>query len=137
MRSAKPTPDTTPTGAPVPANTPGASATTKTAGSWLYGEHLPTQSASQSLPHGCGCGVRWAGYNTCHCASGCHETFTSPTAFDAHRNRRAADGGCLDPVTVGLVLRDRAGYAAWGHPSDEAANERMRTAREARLGWPR
>jgi hypothetical protein len=40
-----------------------------------------------------------AGLSTCHCA-GCHETFTSVSAFDMHQ--RIGDGGltCLAPWAV-------------------------------------
>lgn len=31
-----------------------------------------------------GCGTRWGGLNTAHCAA-CHQTFTSVAAFDTHR----------------------------------------------------
>lgn len=48
---------------------------------------------------GCsGCDTTWTGTSRCHC-SGCHQTFSSITSFDAHRRRFQ----CLDPATIGLV----------------------------------
>ncbi len=82
------------------------------------------------LPHSCGsCTNRWAGGNTAHCggAHGCHINFSSPTAFDRHRR----EGRCLDPAAAGLVTLDRAGYAVWGSPADEAALDRLRAIRAA------
>lgn len=108
-----------------PAQSPRTSASTKPAGSWPDGECEQRGSIPQSLPYACNCGARWAGLNTCHCASGCHETLSSPRAFDKHRR----DGRCLDPAAVGLVRSERAGYVVWGFPSDEAATERLRAAR--------
>lgn len=87
-----------------------------------------------SATAGCRCGAQWGGLNTAHCsAEGCHRTFTSVAAFDAHRvgpwgvDRRGqkrrmpgyADGTrhCADPTTVGLVDAGRA-YPCWGFPSD-------------------
>lgn len=83
-----------------------------------------------TLPHACGrCGTRWAGDSTCHCGSGCHHSFSSPTAFDEHRIRRGAgEGTCADPATVGLVRVDRIGYHVWGYPRDDDAVARLRDA---------
>lgn len=64
------------------------------------------------------CGKWWTGTLTSHC-SGCCETFTGLTAFDAHRAGSHARGErhCLPPGTVGLADAGRA-YACWGTPGD-------------------
>lgn len=60
---------------------------------------------------------------SCHC-SGCDETFTSLTAFDAHRvNRRQGDAECANPTAVGLILRQRVGGTVWGFPGDNPTFE--------------
>lgn len=46
-----------------------------------------------------------------HCA-GCHETFTSVSAFDRHQTLDGAGSVCHDPATRGLVRRD-GGLWAW------------------------
>lgn len=85
--------------------------------------------AAVYLPHSHGrCDVRWAGERTSHCGS-CHQTMTSPSAFDAHRNRRTGEGGCFDPATVGMALHTRTGYEVWGFPLDEAASQHFRRLR--------
>ncbi|GGM53515.1 hypothetical protein ACFFX1_54855 [Dactylosporangium sucinum] len=67
--------------------------------------------AFEDLPHSCRCSVRWAGSRTCHCAvAGCHLTFTSVGAFDAHRK----GGRCNPPAEVGLVLIPGRAYEVWG-----------------------
>lgn len=64
--------------------------------------------------HSCGCGATWGGGNTCHC-SGCHLTFTSPSAFDRHR-----PGRCLPPAEVGLAtLRTSGNQQVWGVATGE------------------
>jgi hypothetical protein len=90
----------------------------------------PQPITTRIKPHGCaGCDARWNGFNTAHCGTGgCHRTFTSVKAFDAHRignheprnpHRKSAPGGrrCADPATVGLVDAGRD-YPCWGLPSD-------------------
>ncbi len=51
----------------------------------------------------CACGTRWVqhGNRTGHC-SGCHRTFTSGRAFDAHQRMldHAPWQTCLDPASV-------------------------------------
>ncbi|MFD6883007.1 hypothetical protein [Rhodococcus sp. NPDC060084] len=59
------------------------------------------------------CNARWTGFTTSHC-DGCHHTFSSVTAFDAHRRA----GTCRTPQDTGLVLLDRA-YPCYGHPASE------------------
>jgi len=64
-----------------------------------------------------GCPSRWSGLARAHC-SACHLTFTGVSAFDRHRS---ADDECLDPTTLGMVLRPGA---LWGAPAlspEEAA----------------
>jgi len=79
------------------------------------------------LPHSCRCGSRWSGLSTAHCAAAsCHQTFTGPSAFSDHRR----DGRCVPPAAAGMVLRERAGYEAWGFPADPDAVERFRALKE-------
>ena len=47
------------------------------------------------------CGARWGGAGRCHCA-GCHETFSSDSAWTRHRRGLA----CRDPRDAGLVAAD-------------------------------
>lgn len=84
-----------------------------------------------NLPHSCGgCANRWAGNNTCHCGSRCHQTFSSPRAFDSHRiGRGTREGQCADPAEVGLIQLQRTGYEVWGYPADEEAVARLRAVR--------
>lgn len=63
----------------------------------------------------CRCGATWCGLKTCHCI-GCHETFTTITSFDKHRQR----GHCLQPADVGLAKVGRD-YPCWGLPGAENA----------------
>lgn len=83
-----------------------------------------------ALPHHCPrCDGRWNGLNTAHCgADGCHQTFTGPTAFDAHRARKFTDDTrhCVDPATVGLVKFSRD-YPCWALPG---TNDRFSVAPE-------
>lgn len=68
---------------------------------------------------GCsGCPARWGGTKTAHC-SGCHETFTTVSAFDKHRGGSHPDNRyCINPGSVGLVLTGR-GYRCWGVPGGD------------------
>ena len=50
------------------------------------------------------CGARWGGAGRCHCA-GCHETFSSDSAWTRHRRGLA----CRDPRDAGLVAAEQAG----------------------------
>lgn len=45
------------------------------------------------------CGLDWRGHSVCHC-SGCCETFTSLSAFDAHQTRVDGRLRCLPPGEV-------------------------------------
>ncbi|MCW2899963.1 MAG: hypothetical protein JWO67_2228 [Streptosporangiaceae bacterium] len=49
----------------------------------------------------CKCGRKWSGLNQAHCASGCHEHFSTVSHFDKHR----ATGHCQHPAAI----RDRNG----------------------------
>lgn len=73
------------------------------------------QRAHEDLPFGHGCGARWSGANTSHCAR-CHRTFSGVAGFDDHRK----DGQCLDPATVGMSLLDGRSYPVWGFPLEPA-----------------
>ncbi|NMO00854.1 hypothetical protein HH308_06455 [Gordonia sp. TBRC 11910] len=58
------------------------------------------------------CPAWWTGRAACHC-SGCHETFTSVSGFDAHRRGSA----CKTPQETGLVRADRD-WPGWQHPGN-------------------
>lgn len=67
--------------------------------------------------HECGqCDNWWTGYATAHCG-GCRRTFSSITAFDAHRTGSHSQGErhCVVPASVGLVDAGRA-YPCWAQP---------------------
>lgn len=73
-----------------------------------------------NLPHRCGCGVRWSGYKTAHCCA-CHETFSTVSNFDRHRQGPHSDVRprfCVSPESVGLVDAGRA-YRCWAMPGRE------------------
>ncbi|SNS54937.1 FDXHR family putative zinc-binding protein [Rhodococcoides kyotonense] len=70
-------------------------------------------SARRPLPFACSrCDERWSGQATCHC-SGCHLTYSSISAFDAHRR----NGTCRAPDASGLVALEKA-YPVFGYPTD-------------------
>ena len=73
--------------------------------------HNPSETTSCN-----GCNARWGGLRTAHC-SACHQTFTTPTAFDLHRSGSHADETrhCISPADVGLVDAGRQ-YPCWGYP---------------------
>lgn len=73
---------------------------------------------------GCGvCSEKWSGLRTCHCGgSGCHQTFTGLSAFDAHRR----GGQCNAPDSVGLSLTNRD-YPCWG--VEDSGTNPWRTAK--------
>jgi predicted NBD/HSP70 family sugar kinase len=66
--------------------------------------------AAQAAGFPCaGCGGTWTGARRCHCGKGgCHQTFSSASAFDKHRQAFA----CRPPAESGLVLTD----GVWCHP---------------------
>lgn len=66
------------------------------------------------LPFAHGCGARWSGLSTAHCAR-CHRTFGGVSSFDRHRK----DGACVDPADVGLSLLTGKAYPCWGMPHTE------------------
>ena len=65
------------------------------------------------------CNSSWGGLVTGHC-TGCHQTFTGITAFDAHRDGSHARSTrhCVEPSTEGLVDAGR-GYPCWGFPGTD------------------
>lgn len=72
-----------------------------------------TPTAPRPLPFVCSrCDERWSGQAACHC-SGCHLTYTSISAFDAHRR----NGACRAPEASGLVALERR-YPVFGYPTD-------------------
>lgn len=64
--------------------------------------------------HELGCPVLPTRGRRSHCA-GCHETFTSVSAFDRHQTLDDGGSVCYDPATRGLVLRDGG---LWSRPGD-------------------
>ena len=66
------------------------------------------------------CGAWWTGGERSHCG-GCHLTFTSLTAFEAHRKGLR----CNEPASVGLVARRMPFGPLWGKPMDDAERERL------------
>lgn len=81
------------------------------------GNGIPAQPAPPgAITHGT-CGRWWTGSERSH-ASCCHETFSSLSAFDAHRK----GGRCNPPETVGLVARQKAFGVLWGWPSPEGGH---------------
>lgn len=77
---------------------------------------------------GCRCGASWPGTRISHCSS-CHETFSSVSAFDAHRRKAKSEtskyvGRCLYPPDASLSLvaiRAKAGKTllVWMLPARE------------------
>ena len=62
------------------------------------------------------CGDRWTGRTICHCPT-CCRTFSSASAFDAHRR----GGRCRNPSDAGLVPVDKQHWSGWGWPEMSAA----------------
>jgi hypothetical protein len=77
--------------------------------------HRSRNATPEKYLHGygqcAGCGASWTGYTVCHCCS-CHLTFTSESAFNAHRAR----GRCCDPQSRGLIKVRRPHWVGWGWP---------------------
>ncbi|MGN5238082.1 FDXHR family putative zinc-binding protein [Rhodococcus sp. SJ-3] len=61
------------------------------------------------------CQARWTAADVCHC-NGCHHTFSSLTAFEAHRRANT----CRTPHETGLVLLGRT-YPCYGRPTKTTA----------------
>jgi hypothetical protein len=59
------------------------------------------------------CDAWWTGLTASHC-SACHQTFTSPSAFAAHRPSKA-NSACQPPREVGLVPAKRK-WTGWSYP---------------------
>jgi hypothetical protein len=66
-----------------------------------------------AIVHG-SCQKWWTGNERSHCG-GCHELYSSLTAFDRHRR----GGVCLPPASVGLVAREKPYGVLWGNPAPE------------------
>jgi hypothetical protein len=60
------------------------------------------------------CGLWWTGNERSH-ASCCHRTFSSLSAFEAHRRGLR----CNDPATVGLIARAKPYGDLWGWPAPD------------------
>jgi hypothetical protein len=94
-----------------------------------------TQNAPGNCPP---CDRHWHGLTEAHCA-GCHQHFSSVTAFDAHQPR---PGGCPDPGSLRdgsgnplLRLADRASgptWVVWASEENLAAMRERFAARKAR-----
>lgn len=76
----------------------------------------------------CGkCGEKWSGVRVCHCG-GCHETFSSLSAFDAHQRGTTPGQLCKKPEEMtdkeGIPVFEQVekpwGWV-WGYPKDENA----------------
>lgn len=61
------------------------------------------------------CGKWWTGAGRSHCG-GCHETFSSLTAFERHRRGLR----CNDPADSGLEAREQPWGVLWGQPGPES-----------------
>jgi hypothetical protein len=72
-----------------------------------------TQRPANAIVHG-ECGRWWTGSERSH-ASCCHETFSSLSAFEAHRRGLR----CNPPESVGLVAREKPFGRIWGWPAPE------------------
>jgi hypothetical protein len=82
----------------------------------------------------CCCGTRWhqAGNKTGHCG-GCHRTFGSLAAFDAHQRIVSGKNVCLDPAT----LLDKASAPRFKTFTDSEGAIIWHSARERPAGtWP-
>ena len=73
-----------------------------------------------------GGGRRWAGLAECHCA-GCHQHFSSVSAFDLHR----LNGECVDPTERGLVTRWGTYGPVWSWPSTDRQDDLFGLAADA------
>lgn len=73
------------------------------------------------------CKEKWTGNNRCHC-SGCHRTFNSVGAFDRHRR----DGGCLDPIDLGMEMSPES---IWASKMSEEDKVRLGYGRKENNGF--
>lgn len=71
-----------------------------------------------------GCGAWWTGTERSHCG-GCHLTFSSLSAFDAHRKGMT----CNEPASVGLVRRQARFGDVWGGAGPDPERAAMLAAR--------
>ena len=59
----------------------------------------------------------------CRC-SACKECFSVAANFDKHRKGvHGVDRACVDPATVGLVIRELAGNTFWSMPGEKELAE--------------
>lgn len=65
------------------------------------------------------CGASWTGAGRAHCG-GCHETFSSLSAFDSHQRGEHVPAGqlCADPEDVGLIQIEKPWGFMWGYEAD-------------------
>lgn len=65
------------------------------------------------------CDTRWNGHRTAHCGA-CHQTFTSLSAFDTHRqgSHPHSTRHCVPPTSVDLIDAGRA-YPCWGSAGED------------------
>lgn len=89
------------------------------------GNPAETRPPANAIWHG-ECGRWWTGNERSHC-SGCHETYSSLSAFDAHRK----GGQCHAPAAVGLIARRKPFGDLWGWPAPEGGH-RFHDTGEAR-----
>lgn len=89
------------------------------------GNPADTQPPANAIWHG-QCGRWWTGAERSH-ASCCHETFSSLSAFDAHRK----GARCNPPASVGLIARTKPFGALWGWPAPETGHH-FHTTEETR-----
>lgn len=61
------------------------------------------------MPSCKGCDSTWTGLRMAHCAS-CHETFSTPGNFDAHRIGVKVPLSCVEPRDVGL---EQNSFGTW------------------------
>ncbi|MER7517821.1 hypothetical protein [Streptomyces sp. NPDC126499] len=84
-------------------------------------EHRQTALPKNAITHGT-CGRWWTGTERSH-ASCCHRTFSSLSAFDAHRK----GGRCNNPTDVGLIARHKPYGELWGWPAPEGGYTALRS----------
>ena len=78
-----------------------------------------------AIRHGA-CGRWWTGTERSH-ASCCHRTFSSLSAFDAHRK----GGRCNHPAAVGLIARTKPYGDLWGWPAPDGGYGSLRGRQDA------
>lgn len=74
----------------------------------------------------CGkCPNTWSGKKQCHCGglTGCHQTFSTESNFDAHRVGERLPLKCADPTEIGLEQNPRG---IWKQPGEVDVYDRMK-----------